>query len=108
MVSLGRALMTSPRVLLVDEPTIGLAPRVCAEIAVVLRRLCAEIGLTVIITEQNANFAISLASRLYVLEGGHVTASGSAADLSREDVLAQSYFGNSRQAAAAISETGGA
>ena len=93
MVSLGRALMTSPRVLLVDEPTIGLAPKVCVEIAEVLRRLSSEMGLTVIVTEQNANFALSLASRLYVLEGGHVTAEGTAEELSKDDQLAKSYFG---------------
>lgn len=93
MVSLGRALMTSPRVLLVDEPTIGLAPKVCVEIAEVLRRLSAEMGLTVIVTEQNANFALSLASRLYVLEAGHVTAEGTAQELSKDDQLAKSYFG---------------
>jgi branched-chain amino acid transport system ATP-binding protein len=93
MVSLGRALMTNPRVLLVDEPTIGLAPKVCAEIAQVLRKLSAEMGLTVIVTEQNANFALSLANRLYVLEGGHVTAEGTADELSKDDQLAKSYFG---------------
>lgn len=93
MVSLGRALMTSPRVLLVDEPTIGLAPKVCVEIAEVLKRLSAEMGLTVIVTEQNANFALSLASRLYVLESGHVTAEGTADELSKDDQLAKSYFG---------------
>ncbi|MDB4197076.1 ABC transporter ATP-binding protein [Ascidiaceihabitans sp.] len=93
MVSLGRALMSSPRVLLVDEPTIGLAPKVVGEIAAVLKRLSAELGLTVIITEQNANFALSLASRLYVLEGGHVTATGTADELSKDDQLAKSYFG---------------
>lgn len=93
MVSLGRALMSSPKILLVDEPTIGLAPKVCAEIAEVLKRLSAELGLTVIITEQNANFALSLASRLYVLEGGHVTATGTAAELAKDDQLAKSYFG---------------
>lgn len=93
MVSLGRAMMTSPRILLVDEPTIGLAPKVCLEIAEVLRRLSAEMGLTVIVTEQNANFALSLAQRLYVLESGHVTASGTAEELSKDDTLAKSYFG---------------
>jgi len=93
MVSLGRALMTSPKVLLVDEPTIGLAPKVVGEIAEVLRRLSAEMGLTVIVTEQNANFALSLAQRLYVLEGGHVTAQGTADELAKDDTLAKSYFG---------------
>ncbi len=93
MVSLGRALMTSPSILLVDEPTIGLAPKVCLEIAEVLKRLSAEMGLTVIVTEQNANFALSLASTLHVLEGGHVTATGTAEELSKDDTLAKSYFG---------------
>ena len=93
MVSLGRAMMTSPRVLLVDEPTIGLAPKICLEIAEVLKRLSAEFGLTVIVTEQNANFALSLAQRLYVLESGHITASGTAGELSKDDALAKSYFG---------------
>ena len=94
MVSLGRALMTSPKLLLVDEPTIGLAPKVCLEIAAVLRRLRDELGLTVVITEQNANFALSLASRIYVLESGHVSASGTAAELSDDDTLAKAYFGH--------------
>lgn len=93
MVSLGRALMTSPKLLLVDEPTIGLAPKVCQEIADVLRRLSSEMGLTVVITEQNANFALSLAQRIYVLEAGQLTASGTAEQLSRDDTLARSYFG---------------
>lgn len=94
MVSLGRALMTAPRVLLVDEPTIGLAPKVCVEIAEVLRRLRDEFGLTVLIAEQNANFALSLAERLYVLESGRITAEGTAEDLSRDDALAAAYFGH--------------
>lgn len=94
MVSLGRALMTSPRVLLVDEPTIGLAPKVCLEIADVLRRLRDEFGATVVITEQNANFAMTLAERLYVLESGHLTASGTAAELQADHALAAAYFGH--------------
>ncbi len=93
MVSLGRALMTSPEILLVDEPTIGLAPKVCLEIADVLRKLSSELGLTVIVTEQNANFALSLAQRLYVLESGKMTASGTAAELAKDDTLVKSYFG---------------
>jgi len=93
MVSLGRALMTSPRLLMVDEPTIGLAPKVCLEIAAVLRRLRDEFGLTVIITEQNANFAMTLAERLYVLESGRVQAEGTVADLRNDHRLIEAYFG---------------
>ena len=94
MVSLGRALMTSPSLLLVDEPTIGLAPKVCDEIAVVLKRLRDEYGVTVVIAEQNANFALSLAERLYVLESGRITAEGTSESLSSDETLAAAYFGH--------------
>lgn len=93
MVSLGRALMTSPELLLVDEPTIGLAPKICLEIAEVLRRLNREYGLTVVITEQNANFALSLASRIYVLESGRMQTSGTADELRNDARLLEAYFG---------------
>ena len=94
MVSLGRALMTSPRLLLVDEPTIGLAPKVCLEIAEVLRRLRGEFGLTVVITEQNANFAMTLAEKVYVMESGHIAAQGTPAELADDERLAAAYFGH--------------
>lgn len=94
MVSLGRALMTAPKLLLVDEPTIGLAPKVCLEIADVLKRLRDEFGLTVVIAEQNANFALSLAERIYVLESGRITAEGTPAELSNDAALASAYFGH--------------
>ena len=93
MVSLGRALMTSPKLLLVDEPTIGLAPKVCADIAEALKRLNAEIGLTIVITEQNVNFAMSLAQNLHVLETGEIRMSGSAAKLKSDPELNKAYFG---------------
>jgi branched-chain amino acid transport system ATP-binding protein len=93
MVSLGRALMTSPRLLLVDEPTIGLAPKVCLEIAEVLRRLRGEFGLTVVMTEQNANFAMTLAEKVYVMESGHIAASGTPSELANDERLAAAYFG---------------
>ncbi len=94
MVSLGRALMTSPKLLLVDEPTIGLAPRVCGEIAETLRRLRGDFGLTILIAEQNANFALSLADRIYVLESGRITARGTHEELSDDEALAAAYFGH--------------
>lgn len=93
MVSLGRALMTSPRLLLVDEPTIGLAPKVCGEIAVALKKMCEELGVTIVITEQNANFAMTLASRLYVLESGMVKAEGTVDELRGDARLTEAYFG---------------
>ena len=93
MVSLGRALMTSPNLLLVDEPTIGLAPKVCQEIAVSLRRMRDDFGLTVVITEQNANFAMTLAERIYVLEAGKMQVEGTVEDLRKDNRLIEAYFG---------------
>jgi len=93
MVSVGRALMTSPRLLLVDEPTIGLSPKVCSEIAATLKRLNEEDGLTILITEQNINFAMSLARRVHVLETGHLRISGTPQELMADDELNRAYFG---------------
>ena len=94
MVSVGRALMTSPKLLLVDEPTIGLAPKVCTDIADALRKLNVETGLTILITEQNVNFALTLASQIHVLETGRVATSGTAEELAADPAVAEAYFGH--------------
>jgi branched-chain amino acid transport system ATP-binding protein len=94
MVSVGRALMTSPKLLMVDEPTIGLAPKVCLEIAEVLRRLNKDYGATIIITEQNVNFALTLAERLLVMETGRIRMSGTVEELRENPALTEAYFGH--------------
>jgi len=94
MVSLGRALMTSPRILLVDEPTIGLAPKICAGIAEALLRLNREKGLTILIAEQTVNFAMQLASHINVLETGAVAVHGPTEQLRSDPELARAYFGH--------------
>ena len=93
MVSLGRALMTNPRMLIVDEPTIGLAPKVCQDIADALRRMNAEFGLTILITEQNVNFAMHLASHVSVIETGKIRMSGTAEELKDDQHVKDAYFG---------------
>jgi branched-chain amino acid transport system ATP-binding protein len=93
MVSLGRALMASPKLLLVDEPTIGLAPKVCLDIAAALRRLNETTGLTIVICEQNVNFTMSLAQEIFVLETGEIRLSGTVEDLKDEDYIKEAYFG---------------
>ncbi|MEZ5870257.1 MAG: ABC transporter ATP-binding protein [Nitratireductor sp.] len=92
MVSLGRALMTSPK-LLVDEPTIGLAPKICVGIAEALVRLNRETGLTILIAEQNVSFAMQLASHVHVLESGSVAVEGPVDQLRADPELAKAYFG---------------
>ena len=93
MVSLARALMSSPKLLLVDEPTIGLAPKVCLDIAAVLRRLNEQAGLTIVICEQNVNFTMSLAQEIYLLDTGEIRLSGTVEDLKDEDYIKEAYFG---------------
>ena len=94
MVSLGRALMSSPRLLIVDEPTIGLSPRVCTEIAAALRRMNEELGLTILLTEQNVNFATRLAEYVHVLETGVIRLSGTAKELMDDPHVREAYFGH--------------
>jgi branched-chain amino acid transport system ATP-binding protein len=93
MLSLGRALMSNPKLLLVDEPTIGLAPLVCSEISKVLKDLKQRIGLTLIITEQNVNFALTLAEEIYLLETGKVKMKGVPEELKQEKYIKETYFG---------------
>ena len=93
MVSLGRALMTSPKLLLVDEPTIGLAPKICVGIAEALVKLNRETGLTILIAEQNVSFAMQLASHIHVLESGSVAVDGPVDKLRADPELAKAYFG---------------
>ena len=94
MVSLGRALMSSPRLLIVDEPTIGLAPKVCVDIAAALRRMNQELGITILITEQNVNFATHLAHDVHVLETGEIRLSGTAQALMDDPLVREAYFGH--------------
>ena len=94
MLALGRALMSSPRLLLVDEPTIGLAPLVCKEIAQVLKSLNHEKGITIVITEQNVNFALTLSEEIYLLETGTIKMKGSPDELKQETYIQETYFGS--------------
>ena len=92
MVAIGRALMARPKLLLLDEPSMGLAPLVVAEIFNVIRRLHAD-GTTVLIAEQNARMALSVASRGYVIESGHVVKTGAADALASDPAVREAYLG---------------
>jgi branched-chain amino acid transport system ATP-binding protein len=94
MLSLGRALMSNPRMLLIDEPTIGLAPLVCKEIAQVLKNLNQEKGITIVITEQNVNFALTLSEEIYLLETGTIKMKGRPDELRQETYIRETYFGS--------------
>ncbi len=92
MCSIGRALMSKPRLLLLDEPSAGLAPLVVEQVFDLVRRIRQE-GFTVLIVEQNVRQALELVDRGYLLEAGHITLSGSARELLRSDVVQRSYLG---------------
>jgi len=93
MLALARALMSRPRLLLLDEPSLGLAPLVTREIFRIVRELNEEEGLTVLVVEQNAAIALEVASRAYVLEVGKVAVSGTSEELARDESVRKSYLG---------------
>ena len=93
MLALARALMGRPRLLLLDEPSLGLAPLVTREIFRIVRELNEEEGLTVLVVEQNAAIALEVASYAYVLEVGKVAMSGPSEELARNESVRKSYLG---------------
>ncbi len=93
MTAIGRALMARPRLLLLDEPTMGIAPLVAREIFAFLARLNAEAGLSILVAEQSSALALRYAHRAYVLETGRVVLSGSAAELRERDDIKHFYLG---------------
>ena len=93
MLALARARLSKPRLLLLDEPSLGLAPIVVEQFFNVVRRLNEEQGLTVLLVEQNANAALDLSSRAYLLEVGHVVLEGASAELREHEGVRKSYLG---------------
>jgi branched-chain amino acid transport system ATP-binding protein len=92
MVSIGRGLMSAPKLLLIDEPSLGLSPRLVKENFGIIRRIN-EQGITVFLVEQNVHQTLAIAHYGYVLSQGRVVASGTAEDLARDAAVHQAYFG---------------
>lgn len=99
MLCIGRALMARPRLLLLDEPSLGLAPRLVSTIFDLVARIRAQ-GITVLLVEQNARAALAIADHAFVLEGGRVVLEGPAADMARERRVIDAYLGSDRGKAA--------
>jgi branched-chain amino acid transport system ATP-binding protein len=95
MLAMGRSLMTRPRLLLLDEPSMGLAPILVDEIFSVIRRINLT-GTTILLVEQNAYKALNLATKGYILETGKIVKGGAAADLKKDDAVKTAYLGGAR------------
>jgi branched-chain amino acid transport system ATP-binding protein len=93
MLALGRAMMARPRLLLLDEPSLGLAPIVIGEIFAALERMKTDDGMSVLVVEQNANLALAHAARAYVLEVGKVVVEGTSDELRANESVRKSYLG---------------
>jgi branched-chain amino acid transport system ATP-binding protein len=93
MLAISRALMLRPRLLLLDEPSFGLAPLIVQEIFRIMRRINAEAKMSMLLVEQNAALALDLADHAYVLETGRVVMSGKASDVKNDEAIRKSYLG---------------
>lgn len=93
MLAIGRAMLSRPKVMLLDEPSLGLAPQMTARIMEVLGELRRESGLTIVLVEQNAHAALGLADRGYLMSGGRVLTSGTSAELKADRMVQQVYLG---------------
>ena len=93
MLALGRAMMARPRLLLLDEPSLGLAPMVVEQIFGALERMREQDGISMLVVEQNANLALAHAARAYVLEVGNVVVAGTSDELRADESVRKSYLG---------------
>lgn len=93
MVAIGRALMAQPSILMLDEPSLGIAPKVVAEIAGAIQTLNVQSGVSIILVEQNARLALKLSHRAYALEHGEVVKTGSGAELLDDPYVRKAYLG---------------
>ena len=93
MLAVGRALMLDPKLLMLDEPSQGLGPRIIDEMYAALNRMADQTGVTILLVEQNVAAALAFASRAYVLENGSITLEGSSATLARDDRVRAAFLG---------------
>ena len=93
MLAIGRALMCEPRLLMLDEPSLGLAPNIVLEIFDLIQSINGQ-GTTILLIEQNANMAMSISHRAYVMETGNITMDGKASELANDPRVRKAYLGN--------------
>ncbi|KAE9637361.1 MAG: branched-chain amino acid transport system ATP-binding protein [Epulopiscium sp.] len=97
MLALGRALMSKPKLIMMDEPSLGLAPIVVNDIMKIITNINKEEGMTILLVEQNANLALRIAHRGYVCETGHITMEGTGTELLNDENVKAAYLGKSKK-----------
>jgi branched-chain amino acid transport system ATP-binding protein len=93
MLAIARGLLLRPKLLLLDEPSFGLAPLIVREIFAIMRRINDDDGVSILVVEQNASLALAIADRAYLLETGRIVMSGPAADIGKDEAVRRSYLG---------------
>jgi branched-chain amino acid transport system ATP-binding protein len=93
MVAIGRAMMANPRLLMLDEPSLGIAPKIVAEIASAIERINRDKQLAIVLVEQNARLALRLSHHAYALEHGEIVRSGQGAELLADPFVQKAYLG---------------
>ncbi|SFG31522.1 ABC transporter ATP-binding protein [Oribacterium sp. WCC10] len=96
MLAVARALMSNPEIMMLDEPSLGLAPIVVQEIFSIIKKINKERGTTILLIEQNANMALKVADKAYVMETGRITLSGTGAELLANDEIKAAYLGKKK------------
>ena len=93
MVAIARGLMADPKLLMCDEPSLGLAPVIVDDMFDIFQRVNKEMHIPILLVEQNAFMALDISNRCYVLENGHMIAEGDSKDLARQDTIRKAYLG---------------
>ena len=96
MLAIGRALMAKPKIILMDEPSMGLSPLLVKEVFSIIKKLNLDLGITILLVEQNARLALSISSRAYIMENGKIVLEGLSNDLSNNEDVKEFYLGGGK------------
>tara|TARA_Y100001970_G_scaffold292318_1_gene433127 strand:- start:672 stop:1196 length:525 start_codon:yes stop_codon:yes gene_type:complete len=96
MLAIGRALMAKPNIILMDEPSMGLSPLLVKEVFNIIKKLNQDLGITILLVEQNARLALNISSRAYIMENGKIVLEGGSKELSKNEDVKEFYLGGGK------------